>query len=45
MRDVCSYLPQLVRAEKVQKKAAKVGFEPTLPILQTVLSPLEYYVI
>ena len=27
MRDVCSYLPQLVRAEKVQKKAAKVGFD------------------
>lgn len=27
MRDVCSYLPQLIRAEKVQKKAAKVGFD------------------
>ncbi|MBQ4087684.1 MAG: nucleoside triphosphate pyrophosphohydrolase [Clostridia bacterium] len=27
MRDVCSYLPALMRAEKVQKKAAKVGFD------------------
>ena len=27
MKDVCSYLPQLIRAEKVQKKAAKVGFD------------------
>ncbi len=27
MRDVCTYLPQLIRAEKVQKKAAKVGFD------------------
>ncbi len=27
MEDVCSYLPQLIRAEKVQKKAAKVGFD------------------
>lgn len=27
MRDVCSYLPALIRAEKVQKKAAKVGFD------------------
>lgn len=27
MRDVCSYLPQLIRAEKVQKKAANVGFD------------------
>ncbi len=27
MRDVCLYLPQLIRAEKVQKKAAKVGFD------------------
>ena len=27
MRDVCSCLPQLIRAEKVQKKAAKVGFD------------------
>lgn len=27
MRDVCSYLPQLIRAEKIQKKAAKVGFD------------------
>ena len=27
MRDVCSYLPQLIRAEKVQKKASKVGFD------------------
>lgn len=27
MQDVCSYLPQLIRAEKVQKKAAKVGFD------------------
>ena len=27
MRDVCSYLPKLIRAEKVQKKAAKVGFD------------------
>lgn len=27
MRDVCSYLPSLIRAEKVQKKAAKVGFD------------------
>ena len=27
MRDVCCYLPQLIRAEKVQKKASKVGFD------------------
>ncbi len=27
MHDVCSYLPALMRAEKVQKKAAKVGFD------------------
>lgn len=27
MRDICSYLPALMRAEKVQKKAAKVGFD------------------
>lgn len=27
MQDVCTYLPQLIRAEKVQKKAAKVGFD------------------
>ena len=27
MRDVCTYLPQLIRTEKVQKKAAKVGFD------------------
>ncbi len=27
MQDVCSYLPQLIRAEKVQKKAAKIGFD------------------
>ncbi len=27
MRDVCSYLPALMRAQKVQKKAAKVGFD------------------
>lgn len=27
MRDVCSCLPQLIRAEKVQKKASKVGFD------------------
>ncbi len=27
MRDVCSYLPQLIRAEKVQKKASNVGFD------------------
>ena len=27
MRDVCGYLPQLIRAEKVQKKAANVGFD------------------
>lgn len=27
MRDVCAYLPALLRAEKVQKKAAKVGFD------------------
>lgn len=27
MRDVCSALPQLIRAEKIQKKAAKVGFD------------------
>ena len=27
MRDVCSYLPALMRAEKVQAKAAKVGFD------------------
>lgn len=27
MRDVCSYLPALMRAKKVQKKAADVGFD------------------
>ncbi len=27
MRDVCSYLPGLLRAQKVQKKAAQVGFD------------------
>ena len=27
MHDVCSYLPALMRAAKVQKKAAKVGFD------------------
>ncbi len=27
MRDVCSYLPALMRAQKVQKKAASVGFD------------------
>jgi len=27
MRDVCSYLPALMRAEKVQNKAANVGFD------------------
>ncbi len=27
MRDVCAYLPALLRADKVQKKAAKVGFD------------------
>lgn len=27
MRDVCSYLPALLRAQKVQKKAAQVGFD------------------
>ena len=27
MRDVCSYLPALMRAQKVQKKAAQVGFD------------------
>lgn len=27
MRDVCGALPQLIRAEKIQKKAAKVGFD------------------
>ncbi len=27
MRDVCSYLPQLLRAQKVQKKASDVGFD------------------
>lgn len=27
MRDVCSYLPALMRARKVQKKAADVGFD------------------
>lgn len=27
MRDVCSYLPALIRAQKVQKKAANIGFD------------------
>ena len=27
MKDVCSYLPALVRAQKVQKKASSVGFD------------------
>lgn len=27
MQDVCSYLPALIRAKKVQKKAAQVGFD------------------
>ncbi len=27
MKDVCSYLPSLVRAQKVQKKASSVGFD------------------
>ena len=27
MRDVCSYLPALMRAQKVQKKAAQAGFD------------------
>lgn len=27
MHDVCTYLPALIRAEKVQKKAAKAGFD------------------
>lgn len=27
MQDVCSYLPALMRAQKVQKKAAQVGFD------------------
>ncbi len=27
MKDVCSYLPALIRAQKVQKKASSVGFD------------------